>query len=517
MGKADQCLIERGPARSDTDPLYPSEAVNFIGSENAISAIAALSEGEFRFDLRMMHNPNDVALYFKVDGAGSSTGEQTLGDLPIGVWQTFACPISSLRQQGLDVATITAPFVMVPGENGSGKDLRFQWDNVVFSPYIEDENNVKVLTLPINFDQGGFCLPIAPFSGGAFQLSNNPVPVGHTDNEVGKTVKYDYGITWGGITLNLEPDGENGNIVFSDVSSQVGKRFTMKVLSPRDPNSLYANPTAAEGEVAEPIGPMTITFKLEAVPGEGVDVERTFTLTKVNEWEEAVFDFTGTGVSQYQGITLIIDDGYRSDNVTDNWTLYFDEVERSDSTATAANLADRQDGSPVIYNFDQVDEFIYPAPTGYQGARGAITTDPDGTGGNVAKVLYDVNEGGPNNRGVTLVGSGEGFSTPIPFDVVGGRTTISIRVNTPEANTPVLLKVEDAQDANRFAELTQTTTQAGWQILTFDFSMIQNETFEKLGIIFDPTACIYNAQLDPDCSTLPRVQEYYFDDIQLLQ
>ena len=222
-------------------------------------------------------------------------------------------------------------------------------------------------------------------------------------------------------------------------------------------------------------------------------------------------------MSQYQGITLIIDDGYRSDNVTDNWTLYFDEVERSDSTATAANLADRQDGSPVIYNFDQVDEFIYPAPTGYQGARGAITTDPDGTGGNVAKVLYDVNEGGPNNRGVTLVGSGEGFSTPIPFDVVGGRTTISIRVNTPEANTPVLLKVEDAQDANRFAELTQTTTQAGWQILTFDFSMIQNETFEKLGIIFDPTACIYNAQLDPDCSTLPRVQEYYFDDIQLLQ
>ena len=46
---------------------------------------------------------------------------------------------------------------------------------------------------------------------------------------------------------------------------------------------------------------------------------------------------------------------------------------------------------------------------------------------------------------------------------------------------------------------------------------IQNETFEKLGIIFDPTACIYNAQLDPTCSILPRVQEYYFDDIQLLQ
>ena len=45
---------------------------------NAISAIAALSEGEFRFDIRMIDNPNNVDLYFKVDGAFSSTGEQPL-------------------------------------------------------------------------------------------------------------------------------------------------------------------------------------------------------------------------------------------------------------------------------------------------------------------------------------------------------------------------------------------------------------------------------------------------------
>ena len=43
-----------GPGLSATDPLYPSEAINFIGSVNAISAIAALSEGEFRFDIRMI-------------------------------------------------------------------------------------------------------------------------------------------------------------------------------------------------------------------------------------------------------------------------------------------------------------------------------------------------------------------------------------------------------------------------------------------------------------------------------
>ena len=90
---------------------------------NAISAIAALSEGEFRFDIRMMDNPNNVDLYFKVDGAGSSTGEQPLTQsTAVGDWVTYRCSIKNLKLKAL-MFTITAPFVMVPGLNGAGKDL----------------------------------------------------------------------------------------------------------------------------------------------------------------------------------------------------------------------------------------------------------------------------------------------------------------------------------------------------------------------------------------------------------
>ena len=56
-----------------------------------------------------------------------------------------------------------APFVMVPGISGTGKDVVFQWDNVIFSPVKENPSNI--LEFPITFPEsvGGFCLPIAPF------------------------------------------------------------------------------------------------------------------------------------------------------------------------------------------------------------------------------------------------------------------------------------------------------------------------------------------------------------------
>ena len=78
----------------------------------------------------------------------------------------------------------------------------------------------------------------------------------------------------------------------------------------------------------------------------------------------------------------------------------------------------------------------------------------NGVNGRVVKVVYDVIQ--PSvGKGVTFVGSSGGFPDPIPFE--NGRTTIEVDVWTEEANTEVLLKVEDAQDQFRFAELTQVT------------------------------------------------------------
>ena len=52
--------------------------------------------------------------------------------------------------------------------------------------------------------------------------------------KVGKTIKSDYGVTFGGITLNLEE-----NIVFGDASSGTNKLFKLKAFTPRDPTASY--------------------------------------------------------------------------------------------------------------------------------------------------------------------------------------------------------------------------------------------------------------------------------------
>ena len=81
------------------------------------------------------------------------------------------------------------------------------------------------------------------------------------------------------------------------------------------------------------------------------------------------------------------------------------------------------------------------------------------------------------------------------------------------------MKVEDAQDEFRFAELPAVTGSAGWSTLEFDFGTIGievNESFEKMMLIFEPNRCVQNPEFDPTCSNAPASDVYYFDNVQLL-
>jgi len=505
-----------GSGLSAENPNYPDQAVNFIGSENAISAIAALTDGEFRFDIRMISNPNNVDLYFKVDGAFTSTGEQPLTlSTPVGDWVTYNCSIKNLSSQGLDVGTITAPFVMVPGLNGSGKDVVFQWDNVQFSPLKTGDS--PVLDLPILFNQGGFCLPVAPFDGGAFSLVDNPDLVGHPsggeaddNSKVGKTTKYNYGVVYGGITLEL-----NDPIEFGDASSGVNKLIKLKAFTPRDPTSSYKNPDSVDS-IARPLGNMDVTVKLEATSGSPADaLTRTFTMSSQSQWEDVALDFNGEGEGSFKGITIIIDNGFNANGFVDDWVLYFDNIIQEESFSIIANLSDFN-GSPSIYTFDDIENFYYPTPRGVNGARANIIDDPEGNKGRIGQVVYDVIENTNNDKGVTFVGSIGGFTETIPFSL--SRSRVSVDVYTAEADSEVLLKIEGGQGASPVT-LTQMTSTAGWSTLTYDFSSSFAGgvgDYTKMLLIFEPTKCVRNIEFDPDCPNLPAADVYYFDNIRVL-
>lgn len=91
----------------------------------------------------------------------------------------------------------------------------------------------------------------------------------------------------------------------------------------------------------------------------------------------------------------------------------------------------------------------------------------------------------------TTVGAPNGFADAIPF--TSTETKMTVRVWSPKAGIPVLLKVEDASDADISVETEDTTTIAGgWQTLEFDFSkevrgpaLNLNNTYDKASIFFN--------------------------------
>ena len=84
--------------------------------------------------------------------------------------------------------------------------------------------------------------------------------------------------------------------------------------------------------------------------------------------------------------------------------------------------------------------------------------------------------------------------------------TFTMKAYATKANAKVLLKVENSGDAgiNFEKEVTMTTTNT-WETLTFDYSAIPTNTYDKIVIIFD-LGTMGDGSAD---------FTYYFDNIEL--
>lgn len=110
----------------------------------------------------------------------------------------------------------------------------------------------------------------------------------------------------------------------------------------------------------------------------------------------------------------------------------------------------------------------------------------------------------------TTVGGTVGFSSPIPF--AAGSTTMSVRVWSPTAGTPIRLKVEAASDPTISVETEAVTTVANdWSELTFDFS---NQAPGTAAINFasqyNKASIFFNFGTDGPTA---GEQTYYWDDM----
>ncbi len=125
----------------------------------------------------------------------------------------------------------------------------------------------------------------------------------------------------------------------------------------------------------------------------------------------------------------------------------------------------------------------------FGGAASTQVADPTDANNMVAQSIKT--DGAATYAGTTLNGD-DGFDTAIPFSV--SSKTISVRVYSPDANTVVRLKVEDASNAGITVETEATTTGVNtWETLEFNFAnqaagtaeLNMANTYNKASIFFD--------------------------------
>ncbi|MFK8010061.1 MAG: T9SS type A sorting domain-containing protein [Saprospiraceae bacterium] len=274
-------------------------------------------------------------------------------------------------------------------------------------------------SLPIDFETNITTSNFVDFDGGEGTVIANPQSNGINTSTMVAQIVRDGGATWAGSKIILSE-----NIDFSTNSILSMKVFT-----------------------TTPIG-TTIKFKLEG----GSITERDVVTTTNNEWETLTWDFTGTPADNNQ-LVFMFDFG-NTGNGSATSTFLFDDVEQL--------YGGEQIDLPVSFEGSTINYTLIP----FEGNSAAVVEDPTNSNNTVGMSLKMP---GSSPSAGTTVGTAAGFATNIPLTLTDAIMTV--KVWSPDAGTPIRLKVENANDPTQTCETEVNTTIGGdWEILEFDFT-----------------------------------------------
>ncbi len=150
--------------------------------------------------------------------------------------------------------------------------------------------------------------------------------------------------------------------------------------------------------------------------------------------------------------------------------------------------------------------------TDFGGVASSFAADPGNASNKVVKVVK------PTTAqfwgGTTLSADGTlGFKHAIPFDAT--HTRINVRVYSPDAGTPVRLKVEDHTNSSVTCEAQVNTTVANaWETLVFDFaSPVSGTAALDLAKTYDKASIFFNFNFGAGGTAMAADKTYYFDDV----
>ncbi len=329
----------------------------------------------------------------------------------------------------------------------------YYWDDVIF---VGGGGGMTQVDLPVTFEDANTDYDLTDFGG-----NNSSIVVDPTDasNMVGQAIKTDIAELWAGTTMG---DGGLANPIAFSASATT---MTVRVWSP---------------DAGTPI-----RLKVEDASNAGISVETEATTTMAMAWETLTFDFNnpaaGTAAldlaNTYNKISIFFNFGTTGADAGEK-TYYWDDVIFDSGTGmTPLNL-------PITFEDANVDYNL----TDFGGNNSSIVVDPTNANNMVGQAIKtDIAE---LWAGTTMGDSG--LANPIEFSATA--TTISVRVWSPDAGTPIRLKVEDATDAGISVETEATTTMAmAWEVLVFDFNneaagtaaLDLANTYDKISIFFN--------------------------------
>jgi len=241
-----------------------------------------------------------------------------------------------------------------------------------------------------------------------------------------------------------------------------------------------AGSTTMNARIWSPDAGTPVLLKVEDVTDPTISVETFAYTTQAGTWETLNFDFSnqapGTSpidlTKTYDKISVFCD----FLNTAAGKTFYVDDVQ--------FGVFLSQVDLPITFE----DPFVNYNPVSFGGAIDSIKVDPTDPTNMVLR--QDKPTGAQPWAGTTIGGSG--LANPVPFAFLS--TYMNARVWSPDSNTPVLLKVENAANGALSVETyAYTTTASAWETLTFDFSnspagtppINLTTTYDKVSIFCD--------------------------------
>jgi hypothetical protein len=409
--------------------------------------------------------PIGTNVTLKLEDSGS--GGATFVEVPVATTVTSAWETLEFDLTGQPNGTYDAVvFLFDLGNLGDGTaSSTYYFDDVM---QFNAAAGPMLPVLPFDFETEPVTMDFADFNGGTASVIANPDPAGNSSTMVAQLVR-DGGEVWAGSQI----------IIDAPVDFSTNNAISMKVWT------------------AAPIG-TNVTLKLEdSGSGGATFIEVPAATTVTSAWETLEFDLTGQPSNTYNAVVFLFDLGNLGDGTASS-TFYFDDVQQFNSSGGLDQI-----DLPVTFEGSTTDYTV----TDFGNNVSTLVVDPT-DGSNM--VMRSVKTAAAETWAGTTIGTPAGFANPIP--ITTNDTKMNVRVWSPEAGLPIMLKIETAGTPTQSCEtLTSTTVNAGWNTLEFDFNNERPGTAAlNTSFTFDLASIFFN--FDVSGATAGE-KTFYFDDV----